>query len=239
MRLKPLAITVVGLSMALSACGGSATRGGGDEPKQPEQSASSSAPEADRHLAPAAIVVPIIPALMPEPLKKPRKNEHYGDLQGMKGTLQCPTSEKRCEGVVTGAIAEFGTEMFDDGGDYANFEVWEYRTPVSAQGGYDAWKKELGAEAKGSLAMPDGRFGEQHSATTSVEGDKMGERTLLVRQAKYVGVIRTNSRADIVDDGKPGPTALIELSKMLVERMNQAELEQGPTASAAHVKLPG
>ncbi|MDI3406632.1 hypothetical protein [Streptomyces cavernicola] len=238
MRLKSVVCTVVGLSMALTACGGSNLGQGGDKPAEPEQSTSSSAtPEADKHVAPAAVVVPLIPDHMPEPLKKPRENEFYGELQGTKGTLQCPPSDKRCEAVVSGAIAEFGTEMFEDGGEYANFEVWEYRTPISAQGGFDAWKEKLDGEAKGFLALPEGRFGEQKSATTSVAGNKMGDRMLLVRQGKYVGVVTTYSRADIKDDGKPGPTALVELGKLLVQRMDQAEREQAPTASARHINL--
>lgn len=240
MRLKPVAFAVVGLSMVLSACGGSGERGSADKPKEPEQSTSSSAlPEADDHIAPAAIVVPVLPGLMPEPLRKPRDSDHYGDLQGTKGGMQCPESDKRCEGVVTGAFNEFGTEMFDDGGEYANFEVWEYRTAVSARGGFDIWKKKIDAEAKGFYAVPKGRYGEQYVAASSVAGKKMGDRMLLTRQGKYVGLIRSYTRADITEDSEPGPTALLELGKMLAERMRQADGGNPPSASAGHVKLPG
>ncbi|NBE54869.1 hypothetical protein [Streptomyces boluensis] len=243
MRLKPVVFAVVGLSMALSACGGAAPGGGGDKPEkpdEPQQSASSPGlPDADKHIAPAAIVVPIIPGLLPEPLKKPRDSDFYGDLQGTKGTMKC-TEAARCEGVVSGAINEYGTEMFDDGGEYARFEVWEYRTSISARGAYDAWEKEISGKAKGFYALPKGRYGDQYSASTPVAGEKkMGERMLLARQGKYVGLITTFTRADIAEGSKPGPTALLELGKMQAERMRQADQGNAPSASAAHVQLPG
>lgn len=237
MRLNPVACAVAGLSMVLSACGGAGAPGGGDEPKEPERSASSAAlPSADADLAHAAIVVPLA-GDMPEPLKLTRATDFYGELQGTEGSMGCPESEPWCEGVRTGGMSEYGTELFaENGGEYARFEVWEYRTRVTASAGYDQWKKEFDAKAKGFLAVGGGRFGEDVAGFSDAAGNEMGVRAMVSRQGKYVGIVRTYTKADIAP-GSGKLFALHELTKLLAERMRQADQNRAPSASAAHIKL--
>ncbi|MFC7303557.1 hypothetical protein ACFQVC_04915 [Streptomyces monticola] len=225
---------VLGIALTVSGC--AAGQGSTAEDDPAPRSSAPTTPAAERHDIPAVGVVPLATD-MPEPLRLTRSSEHYGELQGVKGTMKCPKSEKRCEGVMGGGNTEYGEDADDKNAQRAKFSVWEYPSSVSARVAFDHWGKYLGSLAKGYMPLAQGEFGEGATAVSDAAAGQMGERAMVVRQGKYVGVVVTYTKADIADDGSPGPTALYGLTKMLVERMRRADLNQVPTASAHHLDL--
>ncbi|MFM9371269.1 hypothetical protein [Streptomyces sp. Da 82-17] len=226
-------VPVLGLVLVLAGC--QSGKGGTAQDSPKPDKGGDSTPAAERHDVPAVATLPLATD-MPAPLKLARDANHYGEVQGVKGTMKCPKSEKRCADVLSGATTVYGSDPVAKDADWAKFSVWEYPSPVSSQVAFDDWKTFVRSLATGYLPVADGRFGEQVSAVSAAPAKQQGDRAMVLRQGKYVGVVVTNTKADIVGNE---PTALYELTKMLAERLRQADQNQAPAASAAHVKLPG